>query len=150
MTPLPDGCAAWRRRIPRLTALPEDAPERRVWEEHTTGCPECNRVLAEETEFQRQFAALPEPGPAFIATAVMRRVRQPHRSAIRLRPRKIAWGLASSLAGVALGFWIAAALPNPSGKVDPLEGYDAVLTELEDNMELLMWELAGNNGQEAS
>lgn len=101
----------------------------------------------DDGEIRHFVNRLPDPGPARIANAVMRRIRQRKEYPIRVRPSGIAWGLAGSLAGLFLGIWLAGALPE---RLPPVaeESYDAGLIELNDEIDRLVWEISYVNGVE--
>ena len=143
------GCAVWRERVPHLLGLPDDDPGRIAWKSHAGDCPDCRRALAEEADFWGLLGRLPEPGPARVVSTVMQRVRQPRGIAALFRPRELVWGLAGSFAGVVIGILIAGALPPDVNRGEPAAGYETVLTEMEDDMEQLMWEFTSTEQQEA-
>ncbi len=92
----------------------------------------------------RAVSRLPDPGPAMIADAVMRRIRQSQVDTIRLRPRQIAWGFAGGIAGLLLGLWLASATPDRIQFVAQ-NGYDTEFVELADDIDLFAWELSGDS-----
>ncbi|NQU05414.1 MAG: hypothetical protein HQ568_04915 [Calditrichaeota bacterium] len=113
------------------------------WEEH-------------DDDIGRAVRSLPNPGQARIAATVMQRIRQSNEDIVRLRPRGIAWGFASSLAGVFLGIFLANAIPE-SSLIQQASQSDAVvyseatgssddiLVELTDEFDLFIWEMSTNN-----
>jgi len=91
----------------------------------------------------RAVSRLPDPGPALIADAVMRRIRQSQVDMIRLRPRQIAWGFAGGIAGLLLGLWLANATPDRIQFIAQ-NGYDTEFVELADDIDLFAWELSSD------
>ena len=109
----------------------------------------------EDQRFQRLFSTLPDPGPARITARVMHHVRRDRRSerTLSFKPRHIVWGLASSLAGVFIGFYLAnftmppmdttqyvsASTGQTDGYVDPIEemqdGWDQMIVDLLEDVE---------------
>jgi len=105
-------CPAWRDRAERILAAGDDDPSRQDWLRHSEACAECRWLQQDETRFRVRLAQLPSTGVARIAGAVMARARETRRAP--LGRRDIAWWVAGSAAGVVLGLWLAAALPNGS------------------------------------
>ena len=100
-----------------------------------------------DQEIDRAINDLPDPGPARIAASVMHRVRQREAGRIRVRVREIGWGLAGSLVGVFLGFWIAGAVPDGS-QVAASDDYVVELASFDDAIDQLAWEIIQSNGDE--
>ncbi|MDP8228328.1 MAG: hypothetical protein P9M15_02610 [Candidatus Electryoneaceae bacterium] len=109
----------------------------------------------EDQQFQQLFSTLPDPGPARITARVMHRVRRDHHSerTLSVKPRHIVWGLASSLAGVFIGFYLAnftmplvdttqyvsTSTDQTSSYIDPIEdmqdGWDQMIVDLLETVE---------------
>ena len=104
----------------------------------------------EDQRFQQLFSTLPDPKPARIAARVMHRIKRDRHSekTLSVKPRHIAWGLVSSLAGVFMGFYLAnftmppvdttqyssASIGQTDGYIDPIEemqdGWDQMIVDL--------------------
>ena len=102
-------CPAWRDRAARLLASGDENPMRQEWLGHSRDCPDCRKWREDEARLQKLLAGLPLPGEARVAGMVMARIRERRAP---LGKRDLAWWLAGSAAGVALGLWLAAVMPN--------------------------------------
>lgn len=143
------GCKEYRPQIQRLVELGADDPERILWERHSADCPECSKVLSDEMNLREDFASLEDPGPAYISSRVLSRIKRAEVQPIRIRIRDIGLGLAGTLAGVVLGVVIAGSNVK-SVQADPLSGYDVYFQQMDSGLEDLTLEVLDNSTQEES
>lgn len=108
------GCRRWRRRLPWVTALPENSADWNRWREHAADCSYCRQVLAWETEVRRMLSVKTWEEPASVVGAVSAAVRRRSPRVRVWRPSELRWGLAGGLAGIALGLLVALSVP-PEG-----------------------------------
>jgi hypothetical protein len=97
-------CRAYLRQAPRLLELSGDDPLRVEWLIHARSCADCRQLIESHTAISQRLSHLADSKPAFVRARVMAAVRDSRRPVRLLQPRRVAWGLATGLAGAALGF----------------------------------------------
>ncbi len=127
---IPAGCAEWKDEIQALLDLPSNDPMRQAWESHAAECPACNAALADENRFHEMFDRLPDPGPAYVTGRVMRIVRSEKRRTGPFHKWDILYGIAGSVAGVIIGFWLTGLVSNGATHVEPAAVYAAAIAEM--------------------
>jgi len=147
------GCAPWSLRLPRLTALPDNDPERVAWEQHAKDCAECRQILVSDRQIFRAIQELSNPAPAGVANAVLRRLRNSHSTVTVLGRRPFAWGLAGTAAGFMLGILLTVSMGGSSRSAGTGTAQTAQTSSetagFSDDLDELISELSGsNNGGE--
>ncbi|MDP8239717.1 MAG: hypothetical protein P9X24_11560 [Candidatus Hatepunaea meridiana] len=143
------GCPEWSSKLPHLTSLSHDDPERIEWEQHAEDCRECKVVLQQELDLVRSLTVIHDPSPARISYSVMRKIRQRKETSIKVRPREVSWGLAGSLAGVLLGIWLAGVVPNGS-TIAATNSSTEEFVAFEDTIDQLIWEMSSISDNDVS
>lgn len=143
------GCEEWQDQIQSLLELPEGDEVRGVWERHASGCSLCREALEDEVMLRANMSRVAYPGPAFISSKVMQRIRKKGAGYGLFRPRDLAYGLAASIAGVFIGFQIVNISDAQLTPVSPTATFEQIIVNFNEGIDPFVSEINLAIGEES-
>ena len=137
-------CRNYRNQAARLLNLPATDATRQEWQVHSQTCADCRLLIEVHAEIELHLSHLPDPEPAYVHGRVMAAVHGARQLGSLSRRNAWALGLASGMAGLALGLFLANS-DLGAGATQASSSNQSYATAVSDDFDLVAVELAGND-----